>query len=122
MTICILNAPQGYPKTLGALPLGVKTSQRLGKPHTLDLIHFFTTEVDELDRKFDALQTALHYDGSLWISWPKRTSKVKSDLNENIVRELGLQLGLVDVKVAAVDETWSGLKFVYRVANRPKAG
>ncbi len=57
-------------------------------------------------------------DGSLWISWPKGASKIKTDVNENVVREIGLDCGLVDVKVCAVDEVWSGLKFVYRVKDR----
>jgi hypothetical protein len=119
--ICILKAPQGYAKTLGALPLGVKTSQRLGTPHRLDFIQFFVSERGELAAQFDKLRTALAYDGMLWISWPKRASKMETDLDENRIRELGLAIGLVDVKVAAVDETWSGLKFVYRLENRPKS-
>lgn len=119
-SICILNAPQGYAKTLGALPTGVKSASRLGNPHSLDFIHFFALQSRQLNVKFGALKKALSFDGSLWISWPKKTSQVKSDLNENLIRELGLHLGLVDVKVAAVDETWSGLKFVYRLADRPK--
>lgn len=118
--ICILNAPQGYEKTLGALPAGVKHANRLGKPHALDLIHFFTKELAQLASSFPKLKTALAYDGTLWISWPKRAAKVDTDVNENVVRELGLAAGLVDVKVAAIDETWSGLKFVYRVKDRPK--
>src|SRR3989304_2664819 len=116
--ICILNAPKDYPKTLGALPAGVQLDKRLGKSHTMDLIHFFTKERDQLQKEFPALKEALEYGGGLWISWPKGSSKVATDLNENIIRKIGLDLGLVDVKVAAVDETWSGLKFVYRLEDR----
>ncbi len=118
--ICILNAPQGYEKTLGALPSSVTTLARLGNPHSLDFIHFFTKELAQLACSFPKLKAALAFDGTLWISWPKRAAKVASDLDENIVREIGLGVGLVDVKVAAIDETWSGLKFVYRVKDRPK--
>ena len=116
--ICILNAPKDYSKTLGALPAGVQLSKRLGKNHSMDLIHFFTKERDRLQEEFPVMKEALDYGGSLWISWPKGSSKVATDLNENIIREIGLDLGLVDVKVAAVDETWSGLKFVYRLEDR----
>lgn len=116
--ICILHAPKGYEKTLSALPGSVKNFARLGKEHGLDFIQFFTTESAELAAELPKLKAALAFDGILWISWPKQAAKVKTDLNENVVREVGLKAGLVDVKVAAVDETWSGLKFVYRVKNR----
>jgi hypothetical protein len=118
--ICILNAPQGYEKTLGALPTSVKNLAKLGKPHSLDVIHFFTSEFGELAKNFSKFRTALAYDGMLWISWPKKSSGVLSDMDENIVRDFGLDNGLVDVKVAAIDEIWSGLKFVYRLKDRPK--
>ncbi len=118
MHICILNAPQGYEKTLGALPTSVKNLVGLGKPHSLDFIHYFAKELVGLANYFPKLKTALAFDGILWISWPKKSAKVASDLDENIVREMGLGIGLVDVKVAAVDEVWSGLKFVYRLRDR----
>ncbi len=118
--VCILNAPQGYEKTLGALPTSVKNLVGLGKPHALDFIHLFTKELAELANQFPKLKAALTFDGTLWISWPKKSAKMSSDLDENIVRRLGLSNGLVDVKVAAIDEIWSGLKFVYRLTDRPK--
>jgi hypothetical protein len=117
--ICILNPPDNYPKTLGSLPIGVELVSRLNTTHSLDLIQYFSLQSRQLQVKFPELKAALAYDGTLWISWPKKSSKVQSDLNENIIREYGLALGLVDVKVAAVDEIWSGLKFVYRLENRP---
>jgi hypothetical protein len=116
--ICILNAPQGYKKTLGALPASVVNLSRLSKTHSLDFIHFFALQSRQLRVKFPELKSALNFDGSLWISWPKKSSGVKGDLDENIVRQIGLDGGLVDVKVAAVDEIWSGLKFVYRLQDR----
>ena len=73
---------------------------------------------NELEINFPVLKNNLHKEGILWISWPKGSSKVKTDVNENIIRESGLKEGMVDVKVCAVDEIWSGLKFVYRKADR----
>ncbi len=84
----------------------------------VDYIHLFTKSKDELQTQFPILKAALAQNGLLWISWPKKASKVTTDLNENIVREIGLQNGLVDIKVCAVDEIWSGLKFVYRLKDR----
>lgn len=84
----------------------------------LDVIQFFTKESKELRSKFSNLKRALSENGILWISWPKSSSKAKTDLNENIVREIGLGNGLVDVKIAVIDEIWSGLKFVRRLKDR----
>lgn len=116
---CFLNAPENFPNTLGALPFGIQLIQRLPKTRSLDFIHFFTKERNKLQKSIPQLKAALNWDGILWISWPKGSSKVATDLNENIVREIGLEEGLVDVKVAAIDEIWSGLKFVFRVQDRP---
>jgi hypothetical protein len=74
----------------------------------------------ELESDFARLARTLTDDGSLWISWPKRSSGVTTDLDENIIRDIGLSLGLVDVKVCAVDDVWSGLKFVRRLENRSR--
>ena len=117
--ICILNAPASYSKSLGPLPVGVELKNRPGKDHSLDFIHIFTPKRKQLEQEFSALAKALDYSGTLWVSWPKGSSGMQLDLNENVVRETGLKHGLVDVKVAAIDDVWSGLKFVYRVENRP---
>ncbi len=117
---CFLNAAEDFPKTLGALPVGIQLIQRLPKTRSLDFIHFFTKERNKLLKSFPQLKAALNWDGIIWISWPKASSKVATDVNENIVREIGLDNGLVDVKVAAIDEIWSGLKFVHRVENRKR--
>lgn len=114
--VAILNPPVNYRATLGPLPKGVVPSSKL--PTHADFIHFFTRERDDLEGIFLSLKCALAQDGMLWISWPKGASKIPTDLNENIVREIGLAHGLVDIKVCAVDESWSGLKFVYRVKER----
>lgn len=114
--IYIGNAPAGYDKTLGELPAKAAAAKSLKGP--CDFIQFFTTEKSVLDTTFPKLKKNLDLAGTLWISWPKGASKVKTDLNENVVREIGLRNGLVDVKVCAVDEVWSGLKFMYRLKDR----
>jgi len=89
---------------------------RTGKD--LDFIHIFTTTIKDLTKQFLANKKLLKKDGMMWISWPKRSSNTSTDLDGNIIRDFGLRNGLVDVKVCAVDETWSGLKFVYRLSDR----
>ena len=84
----------------------------------IDFIHFFVKEIAVLEARFDVLKGRLHKNGMMWISWPKKASKVPTTVDDGIVRATGLQKGLVDVKVCAVDEVWSGLKFVYRVKDR----
>ena len=84
----------------------------------LDMVHTFETSRTALEGRFPELKKSLAGNGMLWVSWPKRAAKIKTDLDENTIREIGLRNGLVDVKVCAVDETWSGLKFVYRVEDR----
>ena len=116
--ILILDAPRDYRESLGPLPRN--TYEVAAFERDLDLIHFFTKSKSDLVALFKELKKALSVNGMLWISWPKGSSKVKTDLNENIIRDIGLKYGLVDVKVCAVDETWSGLKFVYRLENRGK--
>jgi len=112
----LFEAPTGFDATLGALPDGVtKTTSLKG---ALDVAVFFTTSRMALEKRFAALAKAIAPAGSLWISWPKKASGKKTDLDENVVRAVGLEKGLVDVKVCAVDETWSGLKFVVRVKDR----
>ncbi len=116
--IYIQGEPKHYAQTLGPLPEAVTRLQRLGQE--LDFIHFFTKQRKQLEQRLPALKAALDYDGMLWISWPKKASHVKTDVDEGVVRQMGLAIGLVDVKIAAIDETWSGLKFVYRVEDRSK--
>ena len=84
----------------------------------IDFIHFFVKEIAALEARFDVLKGRLQKNGMMWISWPKKASKVPTTVDDAIVRATGLQKGLVDVKVCAVDEVWSGLKFVYRVKDR----
>lgn len=106
----VLNPPTGYVKGLTI------TSSPLFNHH--DFIQFFTSSKSELEKEFPKLQKAIKPAGMVWISWPKGSSKVPTDLNENGVRDIGLKNGMVDVKVAAIDEIWSGLKFVIRLKDR----
>jgi hypothetical protein len=115
-----LSAPPTYRSLLGRLPDGTTLHSRL--PASATFIHQFVHNRDDLAAVFPRLVRALEDQGMLWISWPKQVSGVATDLNENVVREIGLGHGLVDVKVAAIDEVWSGLKFVRRMENRPKSG
>ena len=84
----------------------------------LDLIHFFTLEKKELQKHLKLQLTKIKQDGAIWVSWPKKASKIETDITEDVVREVALPMGLVDVKVCAVDEVWSGLKLVIRKENR----
>jgi len=116
--IAILNPPENYTPMLGAPLAGVTVHER--HRTGLDLIHCFVTSRREAASAISTLKDNISSHGALWVSWPKASSGVKTDLNENVIREIGLKSGLVDVKVCAVDETWSGLKFVYRLKDRPK--
>lgn len=116
--IAILGAPRGFRSILGQLPSGVTVTATARRP--LPFIHFFTTKRSLLERRFPALKRALAQDGALWVSWPKKSSGVATDLTEDVVRAVVLAGGLVDVKVCAVDEIWSGLKLVRRVKDRKK--
>ena len=115
--VALVSAPPGYRKLLGRLPENASCAEQLTEK--MDFIQLFVRSQAELKSSFAQARRCLAADGLLWISWPKKASGMATDLNGNIVREIGLKLGLVDVKVCAVDETWSGLKFVYRLKDRP---
>jgi hypothetical protein len=113
----LIDAPEGFQTLLGELPDGVVIRRSARGP--LDLIVSFSSQLGLLERRLPTLCAALDPGGGLWIAWPKRSSGVPTDLTETTVRELGLAVGLVDNKVCAIDETWSGLRFVYRLRDRP---
>jgi hypothetical protein len=114
--LAVLSAPPGFDDTLGRLPPGVQLRrQARGR---LDVVVYFVTRQAELTRRFPGLTRALALDGGLWVAWPKRTSGVATDLVFERVQRVGLDCGLVDNKVAAIDETWSGLRFVRRLVDR----
>ena len=115
--VAFLAAPDGF---TDRVPLPPRVQLRTQARGHLDVVVFFVTRHAELTRRFPSLRRALELDGGLWIAWPKRTSGVATDLGDRSVRECGLSHGLVDNKVAALDDTWSGLRFVYRVADRAR--
>jgi hypothetical protein len=112
----IFNDPPQYWNWLSPLPEKVKVNKMLCDE--LDFIHLFVKEKKVFEKEFLKSKKHLKKDGTLWISWPKRASKVVTDLDENSIRDFGLANGLVDVKVCAVDEVWSGLKFMFRTKDR----
>lgn len=108
-TLALLSAPKGFDKTLGRLPDGVRVKrQARGKA---DMVILFVGERAELDKRFTKARAMMAKGGSLWIVWPKKASKTASDLTQPKVREYGMTRGLVDFKVASVDDTWTGLRF-----------
>jgi hypothetical protein len=108
----IIGAPEGYAELLAPLPPGVSFGDTPNAE--TDLAQVFVTERKELARQLDVLRRTLKADASLWVSWPKKSSKVPTTVSEDVIRELALPLGFVDVKVCAVSEVWSGLKLVVR--------
>jgi hypothetical protein len=115
--IAFVNAPSGYASEL-ELPEDVTINSRSGK--LLDFAQLFVKSEKELKAKFSEYAERLTASGMLWVSWPKKSSGVTTDVSEGTVRAVGLAAGLVDVKICAVDEVWSGLKFVFRLQDRPK--
>ena len=113
-----VNPPDGFDELLGSLPDGVAVRARARGP--LDVIVCFVTERRELERRLPTLRAALDPAGGLWFAWPKRASGVPTDVTEDVLREVALANGLVDNKVCAIDETWSGLRLVIRLKDRPR--
>ena len=105
----LAGAPEGFARSVGVVP------RARGEA---DVIVLFTKSAAELSREFSRLCKSLHPSGGLWVAWPKKASGVATDLDEGIVRRIGLATGLVDNKVCAIDDTWSGLRFVVRLADR----
>jgi hypothetical protein len=110
--VCIKGAPGHYFEIVQPLPDDVAISNRFQKD--VDLCHFFTKSRRKLESELPKLMSVIRQDGMIWVSWPKKASKVPSDVTEDTIRSVALPLGLVDVKVCAVDEVWSGLKLVIR--------
>jgi hypothetical protein len=112
------GAPAGFRTLLGELPAGATVRKRAAGP--LDVIVFFTRSRAELARRLPALRRAMDPAAGLWIAWPKRSSGVDTDVTEDVARDLGYENKLVDNKVCAIDETWSGLRLVIRLEDRPR--
>lgn len=111
-SVVAIDAPDGYRKLLEPLPAAVRFSSQIDK--TVDVIHVFSTKKTQLARALASYRKALQPSAAVWVSWPKKSAKVATDITEDVIREVALPLGFVDIKVCAVDETWSGLKLVIR--------
>jgi hypothetical protein len=110
--VCAIRAPEEYPRWLEPLPFGVEFAAEVSK--LVDIVHLFSASKAELLADLVALRRSIRPNGVIWVSWPKKASKVATDIAEDSIRELALPLGFVDVKVCAVSEVWSGLKLVIR--------
>jgi hypothetical protein len=116
MRVVLINPPRGYDELVAPVPMGVRFSSRLSAG--IDMVHVFATEKRRLSEALRAAVPRLKQDGMIWVSWPKKSAKVTTDITEDTIREVAFPLGLVDIKVCAVDEVWSGLKLVIRKALR----
>ena len=120
MELVVLDAPIAYPQIVGELPEGVRLGDAPGK--RTDMVHVFVTSRAVLQQHLDRLRRDLHDTAAVWISWPKKASKVPTDITEDTIRVLALPLGFVDIKVCAVSDVWSGLKLVVRTHLRGEVG
>jgi hypothetical protein len=117
--VCVLDAPVSYRALLAPLPAGVSFTSVPAA--TANIVHIFVTERDRLARTLAMMRKKLTPETSIWVSWPKKSSKVATDITEDTIRAIALPMGFVDIKVCAVTEVWSGLKLVVRKELRPKA-
>lgn len=115
----LVQAPKDYLKIIAPVPHGVKVESRMSGD--IDIVHVFSVEKSQLLQALRACLDKLRTNGAIWVSWPKKASKVTTDITEDTIRQLALPMGLVDIKVCAVDEVWSGLKLVIRKENRKPA-
>lgn len=116
--LLVKAAPDGYRDWLEPLPADVVFQKTLSK--ATDIVHLFVMQRAVLARELTLLRTRLRSDGMIWVSWPKKTAKVTTDITEDVIRAVALPLGLVDIKVCAVNDVWSGLKLMIRKELRPK--
>jgi hypothetical protein len=116
MRVVTLDAPKEYRAWLGPLPDGVTLTSKLAEP--FQAAHMFTTRKAVLKKQLTACRKQLVPDGFVWVSWPKKASKVETDITEDTIREVALPMGFVDIKVCAVSDVWSGLKLVIRKSER----
>ena len=114
--VLLIEPPRGFKSLLKPLPPGVSFHSEDDPPHAF--VHLFVRSQDALREKLKTLREELKQDGTVWISWPKKSSGVESDVDENAIRGAALPLGFVDIKVCAVDATWSALKLVIRRSER----
>ncbi|MDB5229851.1 MAG: hypothetical protein JWN76_656 [Chitinophagaceae bacterium] len=115
MNVLFINAPEAYKEYISEIYNDVQISKQKKE---LDFVHLFTNKISEFERQLKQLKDAIKKDGTIWVSWYKKAAKKPTELTEDIIRDTALAIGLVDVKVCAVDEEWSGLKLVYRLKDR----
>jgi hypothetical protein len=115
-SVVALGAPSNYQELLAPLPKDVRIAGRLTAG--TDIVHLFAAKRSELAQQLRKLRSAIRPDAAIWVSWPKKAAKLPTDVTEDVIREIALPLDLVDVKVCAVDDRWSGLKLVIRKARR----
>jgi hypothetical protein len=111
-SVVAVDAPDGYRKLLEPLPAAVRFATKIDK--TVDIVHVFSTKKTQLARALASYRKSLQSNAAVWVLWPKKAAKVATDITEDVVREVALPLGFVDIKVCAVDDVWSGLKLVVR--------
>jgi hypothetical protein len=116
LTVVTINAPANYRRLLGQIPDSVTFSERLKSGSSF--VHLFTSRRSEMQKKMSILRNKLSDNGAVWVSWPKKSSGISTDVTEDVIREIALPLGFVDIKVCAVDDIWSGLKLMVRRENR----
>jgi hypothetical protein len=116
LTVVTINAPTNYRRLLGTIPEAVAFCDRLKLDASF--VHVFVRRRRELEKKLSTLREKIADTGTVWVSWPKKSSGVSTNVTEDVVRDVALPLGFVDVKVCAIDETWSGLKLMVRRENR----
>jgi hypothetical protein len=112
----VAGAPENYLRLVAPLPEGVQLLRRIGSE--TDMVHLFATKRARLSEALRGTLARMKADGAIWVSWPKKASRVETDITEDTIREVALPMGLVDIKVCAVDDTWSGLKLVLRKEKR----
>jgi hypothetical protein len=118
--VSLIGAPPGFAETeLADLPPGATFAE--ASASNLDVVVLFVEWMADLQAQFESQAQRLRPAGGLWVAWPKKASGRPTDLNENLIRDIGLAAGLVDNKVCAINDTWSGLRFVYRLADRPRS-
>ena len=112
VNVVIRNAPDGYAALLEPVPSGVSFGEKISQK--TDVVHVFRSQKAELKKDLETLRRTVRNNCAVWVSWPKKASKMPTDITEDTIRELALPLGFVDIKVCAVSEVWSGLKLVIR--------
>ena len=117
-TLKLINAPNNYPEILSETPENIQYIPEADTLTQVNIIHFFPQSIEDYEIQINNLKNQILPNGTIWVSWDKTKSKLPHQLNENIIRDTALALGLVDVKVCSVSDTWSGLKLVWRKENR----